>query len=913
MEEESVEEYFIKLAASFNAPSPSETPTLFSTFQVDDKKLKKLIDDGEAQVNEINEQGITPTWCACYMGNQNCLKLLLDAKGDPNISDCYQQTPIFVSAYQGSEENITLLLKHNASIYQRDALERTPLHAAAEAGNSIIIKILLAHEQELLSLGLIKEASILEAVDYEGKTALHFAAANNQCDCIDTLISAGASLDKFDKFLRTPLHLASGYKYDYVVDILIDEKANLELKDTHGRTALHISCTVGATACVDLLAANGANLSELDGNGLTPLHLAVLNSHVEIVSLLLDSFTENDEEDKNTIDPNVVDKEKRTAMHAAAEIGSLEICNLLFQFGTEINSSDVYGRKPIHYCGMWGGGVCLQWFLENGVLINELDNYGRTPLHYACYFGNTAMAESLLAADANPNISDKHGDTPLLCAYHEYDNNDKSDVIELLFNHGANPLKYNKLNRSALHICAATGYIELLQSLYNYTSNYIIINQLPQKSTHYYINIKDEYGLNALHFAIANKQIDNLEFLLKNGGDINSTDSKGNSLFIWACFVGCLDCIELLLDSPQLNTEVENENGISPFLAVVLSGDVDSVNYLLKFDFNLNHEDNLGRNALHLACFKEDLPVIQTIVSSEPDLLNRVDKQGRSCIFRACFHENIEIIEYLKEAGANLNIQDKNGVTPLMVASFHKNTEIVDYLLANGADMKLLDHKNRSYLDYLNKVPSSYVPPSVDTLSSPFNIPFDLPASDKGKERGPVAALNPPQVKIPQQEEIESNEAMEQLLNEMIVNVEKYQEEEKKKEEELAAQQKEIEEKLEAENKVVEQSTDDKLSDNNEQDKENVDINEINSTNKNVEELHEPTKPIEQPEIIEPVVDRADPVASVNTSNTTIARRVPLAVYILSPIIITAYSLRWAGARVESITQRILRLFSFSS
>ncbi|KAJ2035865.1 hypothetical protein GGI03_003659 [Coemansia sp. RSA 2337] len=74
------------------------------------------------------------------------------------------------------------------------------------------------------------------------------------------------------------------------------------------------------------------------------------------------------------------------------------------------------------------------------------------------------------------------------------------------------------------------------------------------------VNAKDENGYTPLHAAASWKQPKLLEFLIKNGGDVNITDNDGDTP-LHIC--EDLECAQLLLDNGA-NPEAENDEGLSP-------------------------------------------------------------------------------------------------------------------------------------------------------------------------------------------------------------------------------------------------------------------------------------------------------------------------------------------------------------
>jgi len=81
-----------------------------------------------------------------------------------------------------------------------------------------------------------------------------------------------------------------------------------------------------------------------------------------------------------------LDKTGRTALHAAAEYGHLELAEYLIRNGAEVN-----------HTGHWGALL-------------------KTPLHLAATNGHEDIVRLLLAHGANPDAKDNHSQNPAQCA-----------------------------------------------------------------------------------------------------------------------------------------------------------------------------------------------------------------------------------------------------------------------------------------------------------------------------------------------------------------------------------------------------------------------------------------------------------------------------------------------------------------
>jgi cytohesin len=122
-----------------------------------------------------------------------------------------------------------------------------------------------------------------------------------------------------------------------------------------------------------------------------------------------------------------------TALHAAAELGHIDIAEYLVAHGANINAEDDYGLTPLHLAAYDKNKAMVEYLIENGANVNARGNIGRTPLFDA---GSAEIVEFLIAHGADVNAKDNAlglssgGRTAL------FDVDDK-DIAECLINHGA--------------------------------------------------------------------------------------------------------------------------------------------------------------------------------------------------------------------------------------------------------------------------------------------------------------------------------------------------------------------------------------------------------------------------------------------------------------------------------------------
>lgn len=172
-------------AEEFSSLPQSDKDTALLTFvrREDMTNIKTSIDAG-ANVNYVTRQGYTPLYESVGTGNQQIIKILLDAGADINVpGDEYNGPPLIWAATKGDVNTMKLLL---------------------EKGGDINIK----HEKDT------------------GGTALHKASENKKNDAILFLIDKGADLKVTNKYGQTAMDvMAKQYIEPHDKDIIRWEKS----------------------------------------------------------------------------------------------------------------------------------------------------------------------------------------------------------------------------------------------------------------------------------------------------------------------------------------------------------------------------------------------------------------------------------------------------------------------------------------------------------------------------------------------------------------------------------------------------------------------------------------------------------------------------------------------------------------
>jgi len=98
------------------------------------------------------------------------------------------------------------------------------------------------------------------------------------------------------------------------------------------------------------------------------------------------------------------------------------------------------------------------------------------------------------------------------------------------------------------------------------------------------------------------------------------------------------------------------------------------------------------------AAQKGDFTMAKEILAAGADIA-ALNADGNNAVWLACFGENLALIDLLVEAGADVNHANCNGATALMFAASSSRTAVVAHLLERGADLSAETPDGFSALD----------------------------------------------------------------------------------------------------------------------------------------------------------------------------------------------------------------------
>ncbi|KAB8300991.1 hypothetical protein EYC80_002915 [Monilinia laxa] len=157
---------------------------------------------------------------------------------------------------------------------------------------------------------------------------------------------------------------------------------------------------------------------------------------------------------------------------------------------------------------------------------------------------------------------------------------------------------------------------------------------------------------------------ENINTMLRSGGDIESTSSRNYTSLLVAAEFGHLSVVSALI--------------------------LSKANPLAR--------DDLYENSLHKAARKGHTKIVRELISAHPNLIDVPAESNRTALHIAIDRRHEAVVKALIEAGANINSSDKRKLTPLMKAAETNQPEVVHLLVENGANFNAKSFANFTVL-----------------------------------------------------------------------------------------------------------------------------------------------------------------------------------------------------------------------
>lgn len=194
--------------------------------------------------------------------------------------------------------------------------------------------------------------------------------------------------------------------------------------------------------------------------------------------------------------------------------GRPEAVMTLLANGADVRIADAEGNTPLHFAARTADPGVAALLRDAAAELDVLNNEGYSPLAIACQAGNWRLARFLLERGAKADL--EHA-VPALVAAAAGEDDDPAGV-QLLLKHKARVDARDRSRRSALHLAAAAGHLELIQVLMAAGAN---------------LEARDNAGRTPFLEACAHARSEAVQALLPYRPDLHAVDGSGlNGLWL---------------------------------------------------------------------------------------------------------------------------------------------------------------------------------------------------------------------------------------------------------------------------------------------------------------------------------------------------------------------------------------------
>ncbi|KAL8148991.1 protein VAPYRIN-LIKE-like [Apium graveolens] len=298
-------------------------------------------------------------------------------------------------------------------------------------------------------------------------------------------------------------------------------------------------------------------------------------------------------------------------LRSAVKCGNCYFASTLIEAGADVNKCDLTKRSLMSLAVQSGKNDMLDLLIDSGYIVNNLVD---RLLHEAAAMDRVDLMETLCLGylDIDVNLVDLHGRTALhVAAIYGH-----VEVLQFLVSLGSNPDTADHHGWTPLHCASIAGHVEAAEFLLT-CSVYVKYALTKEKQTAFALAVEKGHSElhdmlylgDALQRAARIGDIHEIKRCLGEGAKVNGKDQNGWTPLHRAAFKGQTESVKVLLDHGA-NVDVIDNSGYTPLHRAVEAGHVAVALALIGHGAKANMKGLKGVVPLHLDSFKNHLSLV---------------------------------------------------------------------------------------------------------------------------------------------------------------------------------------------------------------------------------------------------------------------------------------------------------------
>ena len=607
----------------------------------------------KANLNIKNlKSGLTPLHIACYNDNLEMIKILLEGGANINEVDNKGNTPLSFLVKYGKDKLIKFLKENGADINKKNNSKNTAIEISIQYGNLECIKVFLELGYEINKV-IQGEMSLLG-----------IATINNKKDIIKYLIEKGADINLRDGLGFTPIiYSILSDKVD-LLEYYLEGGADINILTNDNHSILYYTIENKNNDFFNILINKNVDLNIISKKGISPLLKACKIKNLYKIEKLLEKGA--------IIDYNT----KYSPLKMVIQNDDYDIFDLFIKYGLDLNL-EINGISLLVNAIRKKDIVLVRYLIKNGANVNYIDSKNNIPLKIAITETDYTEIVELILNNGFDFMAYKDMKFDLLLLCLNCNNIKKSqELLNIFLRFRFDINEKNELGQTLLfsmvyRLMFSNKNYKLVKLLLDYGADIEIIDN--QGFSLFDIAIQ-KCSYEVANFLISNHI--NIERCDKEGNSylmkfISMPEEPDNKIYV--------KLFDKLIKNRKL-IEKKNRNKDTPIITAARQNNIYCVERLIEEKANINHVNKKGRNALFEAVENMSNILITTLLDAGINF-NALDIRGNNVLHLSCILGYSECVNRLLFEGIDPDLLNKKKLSPLDICLLYGNNSCAEIIL----------------------------------------------------------------------------------------------------------------------------------------------------------------------------------------------------------------------------------------